>query len=240
MAAAALWGLLASSSLLVGALVGLRVRLSERVHGLLLGFGAGALISAVGIELAAEGLAEGSLGALAGGLTVGALLFVGGNLLLERRGGRRRRVADGRTAAAGGALALGALLDGVPESAAIGLGLAHGEGVGVALLAAVLLSNFPESVGAAHDARAGGARPAAVLRLWALIVVACVVASVLGRELLAGGGEPVTVVQGIAAGGILAMLADTMMPEAYEHGGRAVGLVTVMGFAVALALSEMA
>lgn len=239
MAAAALWGLLASSSLLVGALVGLRVRLSEHVHGLLLGFGAGALISAVGIELAAEGLAEGSLAALAGGLAVGALLFVGGNLLLERRGGRRRRVADGRTAA-GGALALGALLDGVPESAAIGLGLARGEGVGAALVGAVLLSNFPESVGAAHDARAGGARPAAVLRLWGLIVVACVVASVLGRELLAGGGEPVAVVQGIAAGGILAMLADTMMPEAYEHGGRAVGLVTVLGFAVALALSEMA
>lgn len=238
MAAAALWGLLASSSLLIGALVGLRVRLSEHVHGLLLAFGAGALISAVGVELAAEGLAAGSLGALAGGLAIGALLFVGGNLLLERRGGRRRRVADGKTAA-GGALALGALLDGVPESAAIGLGLAHGEGVGVALVAAVLLSNFPESVGAAHDARAGGARPAAVLRLWALIVVACVVASVLGRELLAGGGEPVTVVQGIAAGGILAMLADTMMPEAYEHGGRAAGLVTVLGFAVALALSEL-
>lgn len=237
MAAAALWGLISASSLLIGAIVGLRVRLSERVHGLLLGFGAGALISAVGVELAAEGLREGSVVTLAVGLGLGACLFVGGNVLLERRGARQPRVADGASIA-GGALALGALLDGVPESAAIGLGLAQGEGVGVALVAAVFLSNFPESVGAAHDARRSGAAPAAVLRLWTGIVLACVVACVLGRELLGGGGEPVTLVQGLAAGGILAMLADTMIPEAYEHGGRAVGLVTVLGFTVALALSQ--
>lgn len=238
MAAAALWGLISASSLLIGAIVGLRVRLSDRVHGLLLGFGAGALISAVGIELALEGLEEGSVLTLSAGLAVGACLFVGGNLLLERRGpGREARVADGASVA-GGALALGALLDGVPESAAIGLGLAQGEGVGVALVAAVFLSNFPESVGAAHDAREAGARPGAVLRLWLGIVLCCVVACVLGRELLGGGGEPVTFVQGLAAGGILAMLADTMIPEAYEHGGRAVGLVTVLGFTVALALSQ--
>lgn len=238
MATAAFWGLVSASSLLLGALVGLRVRLSDRVHGLLLAFGAGALISAVGVELAAEGLAEGSVLTLAGGLAVGACLFVGGNVLLERRGpGRERRVADG-SAVAGGALALGALLDGVPESAAIGLGLAQGEGVGVALVAAVFLSNFPESVGAAHDARESGSRPAGVLWLWTGIVLACVVACVLGRALLGGGGEPVAFVQGLAAGGILAMLADTMIPEAYEHGGRAAGLVTVLGFTVALALSQ--
>lgn len=234
---AALWGLLASSSLLLGAVVGLRVRLSTRVHGLLLGFGAGALISAVGVELALDGLEQGSMTTLAAGLGLGGAVFVAGNLALERRTGRRGRVADGASLAAG-ALALGALLDGIPESAAIGLGLAQGDEVSVALVGAVFLSNFPESVGAAHDAREAGQSPGAVVRLWLLIVLACTLACVAGRELLTGGGEPVALVQGVAAGGILAMLADTMMPEAYEHGGRAAGLVTVLGFAIALALGQ--
>ncbi len=236
MAAAALWGFVANASLLLGAAIGLRARISNRLHGLLLAFAAGALISAVGVNLAVEALDAGSFATLAAGLAAGAVVFVVGNLALERRIGRDRKVADGAAVAAG-AIALGALLDGVPESAAIGISLTETGAPSVALIVAVAVSGFPESVGAAHDARLAGQSPSTVLLTWGAIIVATTVACVVGSELFAGGGEPIAFVKGIAAGAILAMLADTLVPEAYEHGGRAAGLVTVLGFAVALFLS---
>lgn len=238
MATAALWGFLANASLLIGAVIGLRARIAPRVHGLLLAFAAGALISAVGVQLTVEALEAGSYTTLSLGLATGALVFVLGNLALERRLGRDKKVADGAAVAAG-AIALGALLDGVPESAAIGISLAETGSPSVALIFAVAASGFPESVGAAHDARIGGQRARTVLMTWGGIIVATTLASIIGHELLAGGGEPIAFVKGIAAGAILAMLADTLIPEAYEHGGRAAGLVTVLGFTVSLLLAEL-
>jgi ZIP family zinc transporter len=238
MATAALWGFVANAPLLLGAAIGLRTRIADRVHGLLLAFAAGALISAVGVNLAVEALDAGAFSTLAAGLAVGAIVFVVGNVALERRIGRDRKVADGAAVAAG-AIALGALLDGVPESAAIGISLAETGAPSVALIVAVAASGFPESVGAAHDARVAGQAPRTVLLTWGAIVVATTIACVAGSEFLTGGGEPIAFVKGIAAGAILAMLADTLIPEAYQHGGRAAGLVTVLGFAVALFLSGL-
>lgn len=141
-----------------------------------------------------------------------------------------------KTAATTGGLALvlGALLDGIPESAAIGISLLGGEGVGLAMVAAVFLSNVPESVSATTGLRASGRSARWILTLWALVCLASMLASLAGYALL-GGASPGTLgfIQTFAAGAILTMLADTMVPEAVEHAGPLVGLFTVLGFALA-------
>ena len=135
-------------------------------------------------------------------------------------------------------LALGALLDGVPESAALGLTLTQGEGVGIGLLAAIFISNLPESIGSSAIMRAGGATAGQILRLWLGVAIAGVIACVLGFVLLDGASaNVVAAVQAFAAGAIITMLVDTMIPEATKTGGDKTGLATVLGFAVALLLS---
>ncbi|MBI5103948.1 MAG: hypothetical protein HZB46_02975 [Solirubrobacterales bacterium] len=230
---ALLWGLLACSSLVIGALIGVRVHKTGEAIGLLLGFGAGTLISAVSFELADEALRVGGPGWLALGLAGGAVTYFLGSRALGRRHGGKQDAA-----AAGTLLALGALLDGVPESAALGLSLAQGGEIGVALLAAVFVSNLPEAVGSSAELRSAGRPASGIIRLWAGVAVAGALASLLGYVLLDGAAdEVIAVVQAFAAGAILTMLADAMMPDAFKDGGDAVGLATVVGFAVALLLS---
>ena len=156
MTAALGWGALAASSLVVGALLGLARDWHDRIVGIVLAFGAGALVSAVSFDLAEEGLKIGSGAAVGGGLAVGALTYFGLDRLVERR-------SSG--AGAGPALALGAFLDGLPEQAVLGIGLAAGEGVSVSLLAAIFVSNLPEAIGSATEMRAAGSRPATIASL---------------------------------------------------------------------------
>ena len=140
--------------------------------------------------------------------------------------------------ASGAALVLGALLDGIPESAAIGISLLDGAGVSTAMVAAVFLSNVPESMSASTGLRASGRSTTWILTLWAAVAAASTLSAVLGYALL-GDAPAATVgfIQTFAAGAILTMLADTMLPEAVEHAGRLVGIVTVLGFAVSFFLS---
>lgn len=237
MLAALLWGLVGSSSLVLGAVLGARVSISDRWLGLLLAFGAGALISAISFELADEALGEGGPAALAGGLALGALAFYAGDRMLERGTGTPRRQ---RGPQAGGALALGALLDGLPEQAAIGLSIAAGGEVGIALVAAVFLSNVPESLGSAADMRAAGRSTWRIVRLWLVVGVVTTLASVAGYGLLGDASGRLTgTVQAFAAGALLVMLVDAMVPEAFRKGGRAAGLATVLGYALSVLLSEV-
>jgi ZIP family zinc transporter len=227
------WGALACSSLIAGALIGLKIDGGGRPIGLLLGFGAGALISAVSFELASEALTTGGTDALAAGLAVGAATYFFGSRALGRRHGKHPA-----TAGTGAMLALGALLDGIPEQAALGLTLTTGQGIGVALLAAIFISNLPEAVGSSAIMRSGGATAGEILRLWSIVALAGIVACALGFALLDGASDNViATVQAFAAGAILTMLVDTMIPEATKTGGDKTGLATVLGFAVALLLS---
>jgi ZIP family zinc transporter len=231
MAAALGWGALAASSLIIGAVLGLAGRWPDRLVGLVLAFGAGALISAVSFDLAQEGARIGGPGAVAIGLGAGAGTYYVASRAVEK--------GDGDTA--GPALALGAFLDGIPEQLVLGLGLAVGDGVGVGLLAAIFVSNLPEAIGSATAMREAGTRPGAIRRLWALIAVGCTVATVVGYALAdLTGGDLQAAIDGFAAGALLVMLIDSMIPEAAAKGGRAAGLVTVLGFAVAAALSGLA
>jgi ZIP family zinc transporter len=224
-AAALGWGALAASSLVVGALIGLARPWPRRAVGLVLGFGAGALISAVSFELAEEGVK------IAGGLPVAIGLGVGALTYF---------VASGRVAAMGGgsALALGAFLDGIPEQMVLGIGLAGGDEVSIGLLAAIYVSNLPEAVGGATELEAAGRSRRQVLRLWVAVSFACALATPAGYALIdltsddfQGG------INGFAAGALLVMLVDSMIPDATEQAGRTTGLVTTFGFAVGAGLS---
>jgi ZIP family zinc transporter len=241
MNAALAWGAVAASSLMLGALLAFARRWPARQVGLVLAFGAGALISAVSFELAAEGLRVGSLGATAIGLGVGALTYFGLDGLIARRfSSGRGRAGRAGGSDAGTALALGAFLDGIPEQLVLGIGLAAGEGIGIGLLVAIFVSNLPEAIGSATQMRESGTERGKILRLWGVVAVICALASVVGYGIAdAASGELRAGIDGFAAGALLVMLIDSMIPDATRDSGRVAGLVTALGFAVATALSSL-
>ena len=234
MLAAVAWGALADSSLLIGALLAVIRRWPGALIGGVLAFGAGALISGVAYDLAQEGLQQSGPLVVTVGLALGAMSFYLANRVVHRIGGRDR---------AGGAglpLALGALLDGIPEQAVLGIGLAAGQGVSIALLAAIFISNLPEAIGSASDMISAGRSGRLVLGLWAAVTAVCA-ASTLGGFALAtvAGSQVGGAINGFAAGALLVMLVDEMIPEARRKTGNWAGLVTVLGFALAAGLSQL-
>ncbi len=222
------WGALAASSVMIGAVLGCLRSWPSRPLGLLLGFGAGALLSAISFELFDEGFKQGGGDAVTAGLAAGALTyFTLNNRLLKRGGGE-----------GGSSLALGAFLDGIPEQLALGLSLATGSGVSVGLLVAVFVSNLPESIGSASESRAAGTSRRSILRLWAGVAIVSTLATVTGYALLEGAsGNLVGAIQGFAAGALIVMLVDTMIPDATRRAQQTTGLLTALGFAVAALIS---
>lgn len=237
------WGALAASSLMIGAWLGLVRDWSPRVVGLVLGFGAGALISAVSFELWEEALTESRLVIAAGGLGAGALAYYAADRALDARmrsDRARHRPRGAGDQDSGSALALGALLDGIPEQLVLGIGVATGDGAGAALLAAIFVSNLPEAIGSASAMRAAGRPRRLVLRLWLSVTLVTTLAAVAGfaaADALSADG--VALIQGFAAGALLVMLVDAMIPSATRQAGRTTGLMTTLGFAVAAALSAL-
>jgi ZIP family zinc transporter len=232
MTAALGWGALAASSLVIGALLGLLRTWPSRPVGLVLAFGAGALISAVSFDLAEEGSKIGDPGVMGAGLAVGAITYFALDRVVARRAG------GGGDAQTGTALALGAFLDGIPEQLVLGIGIAAGEGVSVGLLVAIFVSNLPEAIGSSTEMRAAGTRPAAIRRLWLVVALICTAATVVGYAIADNvSGNLNAAIDGFAAGALLVMLVDSMIPEAARKGGDVSGLVAVLGFAVAAALS---
>ncbi len=193
--------------------------------GLVLGFGAGALISAVSFELAEEGVRLAGALPVAIGLGVGAITYYLASIKVASMGG-------------GSALALGAFLDGIPEQMVLGIGLAGGATVSAGLLAAIFVSNLPEAIGGATDMRRQMHSVRQVALNWVAIASACALATVVGYALAdATSDELQAGINGFAAGALLVMLVDSMIPEATEQAGRTTGLVTALGFAVAAGLS---
>ena len=182
MSGAFAWGLLAGSSLVVGGVVALRFRIPQTVLGLIMGFGAGVLISAVAYELVGEAFdTSAGSGGVALGLFAGAGAFFVGDVLIARMGGHGRKSSGGEQEA-GSALAimLGIVLDGIPESIVIGLGLLGGGGVSVAVIAAVFLSNLPEAIAATTGLAKAGWTSRRILGLWSAVAVVCALASFVG------------------------------------------------------------
>jgi ZIP family zinc transporter len=225
---AAFWGFVGGFALVVGALFALARGMSDRAIAYVMAFGAGVLISAVAFDLTEEAIEISSGGVAAVGLLAGAAVYFAGNRLLARRGGGED---------SGNAIVLGALLDGIPESAAIGVTLLGGGGVSVSFVVAVFLSNLPESISATADLKQKHSK-AWILRLWLGIALASATAAAVGYGVLGDASpELIAAIKAFAGGAILCMLADTFMPKAFREGGDKVGLVTVLGFALAALLS---
>lgn len=242
---AAGWGLLAGGALVLGALVAWFVRVPRRVVALIMAFGAGVLISALSFELVDEAEATGGLAPTALGFLVGAGAYVGANTLLARRGAQHRKRSTGKQPSeqehggSGTAIAVGALLDGVPESIVLGASLLGGGGVGAAVLAAVFISNVPEGLSSASGMKASGRSAKYVFGVWGGIAVLCGVAAAAGYVLLDGASPSVgAAITAVAAGAILAMLADTMIPEAFEEASSLAGFVTALGFLTAFSINR--
>jgi ZIP family zinc transporter len=245
---AGLWGLLSGSALLIGAFAGWYVPMSKRIVAGIMAFGAGVLISALAFELMDEAWQRGGFTPVAGGFLGGAALYTGLNLLLAHGGARHRKRAGSEhrdkdkatNPDNGAALALGALLDGIPESIVIGVSLLRGGSVGLVAVIAVFLSNIPEGLSSAAGMKAEGKSPLFVFLLWAGIALIAGLSSLGGYVLFDGvAAGAVAAVQATAAGAILAMIVDTMVPEAFEGTHDYAGLIAVLGFLVAFALSKL-
>ena len=235
---AAFWGLVTGGSLWVGAALAL-LRPPSRLIGLAMAFGSGALIAAVAYELVLDAVAT-DIELAAIGFACGGLVFYFGDWAIDRRGGvgRKSIAGDKQLAGSANAILLGTVLDGIPELFVLGASLAQEGVVPVAVVVGVFVSNIPEALSGTTGLLQAGWTQTRLFVMWSGVVAVSVVASVLGWRLLETmGSDGGAFATAFAAGAVLVMLADTLMPEAFELGGREAGLLTALGFAVGFGLS---
>ena len=242
---AGLWGLVAGGTLVVGAAIAWFLHVPRVVVAAVMAFGSGVLFSALAFDLVDEAERSGGLPATVVGLAAGAAAYVGANTFLSRRGAARRKsmgdeqASEQDQAGSGTAIAVGALLDGVPESIVLGLSLLGGGGVGVPVLAAIAISNLPEGLSSSAGMKRNGRSARYVFGVWVSIAVASGLAGLLGVLVLDGASDStVAVVTAVAAGAILTMVTDTMIPEAVDRAHLWTGLITTLGFITAFALTR--
>lgn len=242
----AVWGIVAGSALLIGAVIGYYTHLSHRITATIMAFGSGILISALAFSLMDEAYNEGGFLATAVGFIVGASLDSFANWFLAKKGAKHRKRSDNKQpseqqqSGTGLAIAVGSLMDDVPESIAIGVSLISGGTVSIVTVAAIFLSNIPEALSSTTGMKQAKRPVKYVFGVWGGITLATIVSSVIGYavfSLLPTEAAAVTIA--VAAGAILSMLADTMIPEAFAETHNLAGLVTVVGFLIAFILSKV-
>jgi ZIP family zinc transporter len=221
-------GTLAQSSLLVAGLIVCWIKVPTQVVGILAGFGAGAMISAIAFDLVPEAQVHIDLWQTVVWMLIGVAIFLLGDRLVDKRFG---------SGGAGGAMGIivGSVVDGVPESAIFGIQIGTGVTISASFLAAVFVSNIPQAIAPSADLAASGWGPRKLGTLWLGVVLACGVAAALGYlatvELAEAYGDRAAA---LAAGGLLAMLTNSLMPFAYERGKEWAGAATVVGFCLTL------
>lgn len=244
-AQAAFWGLVAGSGLLLGAVAAYFWELPHRVIATIMAFGGGVLISVLSLRLVAEAYAQSGIGPTLTGFIGGAALFSTVNWLLSKRGARNRKrcgecvqqPSEAEVKGSGLAIAIGALMDGIPESLVLGLGTLTGMAIGGGVLAGFFLSNIPQGLSSAAGMKAAGRSARYIFGVWSGIMVASGIAAFAGYTIFSRlAPEGVGASTALAAGGLLAMLAETMIPEAFEKAQSFIGLITVTGFLAALAI----
>jgi ZIP family zinc transporter len=244
--AAGLWGLLAGGALVIGAAIGYFFKIPQRIVATVMAFGSGVLISALSFELMEEAYRRGGFGSTALGFIGGAAVFTVANIILAKQGAKHRKRSgehqkeENKDSGGGLAIAVGALLDGIPESIVIGLSLIAGGGVSLVAVVAIFLSNLPEGLSSSAGMKKAGRSAVYIFGIWTSIALASGIAAVVGYTVFSGFSENViAATNAVAAGAILAMLVDTMIPEAFEIAHNFAGLATVLGFLAAFALDKL-
>ena len=251
------FAVVASSPLVLGAYLGAKFRFPERLLAAVLAFAAGALITALTFELFEESYEKGGAVRAALGLAVGALVFTGFSMFLDRfvakdddpdgstkldkdaASSERPATSASVSGSAGLALLAAVTLDGVPENAALGISI-ESTGGSLALLAAIFASNLPESLVGSASMRAQGKSVGYAVGLWSVAAVLLTGAVLLGAgPLTSVSEETISLPLAFAAGAVIASLADTLMPEAYEQGGPLVALSTAFGFVLSFLLATL-
>jgi zinc transporter, ZIP family len=241
MGQAILFGVLSSSALVIGGVIGAYWRAPERVTGVLLAFASGLMISALAFDLFQEAYELGGSARAGIGLIVGAGTFVVVNSLLDHyvadaSAEQREKVEEGASSGVGFALLAAVVLDGAPENLALGVSLI--EEASVTLLVAIFAANIPEALVGAGAMRDAGRSRRYVISLWCLTALVLAPAVVIGRVALGGvADETLAFVLAFAGGAVLAALADTLMPEAFEHGRPWNSFATAGGFFLAFVLA---
>ena len=240
---AIIYSFLAGFSLILGVIIGTVFKISQKVIAAIMAFGSGVLICALTFGLMEEAFKHGGFDAIAIGFLIGGVVFIGGDFLVHRYGGRNHKkkkhfktVRDTN----GKAIILGAALDGIPESIALGLSLLEKNGIGLLMLAAIFLSNLPESISSIDDLRKEGISTKQIYFTWSIVSISSIGAAILSFFFLKNISLNLRgIIEAFASGAILAMLADSMMPEAYEEGGYLIGFLTMLGFLTAFILSKL-
>lgn len=239
-----LWGGFSGGALLVGALIGFFIKLPPRAVSGVMAFGVGVLISALSFELMEESVKTGGVFAAATGFVLGAAIYSAANAVLDTLGARHRkrskRPGNARTASAGAAIAVGALIDGIPESAAIGVSLLSGEGVALVTVLAIAISNIPEGLSSSAGMKQDGKSARQVMGLWLIIALICAASAFLGYAVLGKLDQTyIAASMAVAAGAILVMLVQTMVPEAFEDIHSFTGPIAALGFLTAFVASNV-
>ncbi|MHB1276018.1 MAG: ZIP family metal transporter [Candidatus Humimicrobiaceae bacterium] len=238
-----IYSFLAGFSLILGVIIGTIFKIGQRAIAAIMAFGSGVLICALTFGLMEEAFKHGGFDAIVIGFLIGGVVFIGGDFLVHRYGGRnhkKRKHFKSVRETNGKAIILGASLDGIPESIALGLSLLEKNGIGLLMLAAIFLSNLPESISSIDDLRKEGFSTKKIYFMWSIVSMGSIAAAILSYIFLKNINLNMRgIIESFASGAILAMLADSMMPEAYEEGGYLIGLLTMLGFLTAFILSKI-
>lgn len=238
-----LFGLLASSGYLLGAYIGLRFVFRKVTMASIMSFGSGVLIATLSVVLMEESYRNGGFHVVSLGFLIGGAVFIILDYVVDILGGAHRhprKSLRSKALANDKAIALGSLLDGIPEAIVIGIGVAQGSGLGIMMLIATLLNNVPEGISGVHGLGDVEKSRKFMFRLWTIVTVACAIAAVYGYiNFKNANPETIGFALSVASGSILAMVSETLIPEAYHDGGRPVTFFLLIGFLVTFELSHL-
>ena len=242
------WGFVAGIPLIAGAVLASYVNVKKSIIVSIMAFGAGVLIATLTFSLIEEAYnLVNDLWSVVLGFTSGGLSYSAANYILNKRSGgtkNRKRShgenAGGGEAASGTALMIGSLMDNIPENMALGISIAAGGVVNIVLIAGIFISNFPEGLASSQGMKNSGKSKTKILLLWLVVAAIGTISSAIVFSVLANANKDIiSIALSFASGAILVMLAESMIPEAFEEGGINVGLATGAGFMVAFILGNV-